>query len=204
MGKCPGHPFLNFLEPPLQILKSYAKPDEVIHRARVLHSTSGQIWIKLRSNVINWRYVPFPLRVTVTVDTTVFLVPSGYVTTFHLRRKKKQNKNSHPIMSLLIPPNVHKFITYGGMQTTDKMLIIIIIIIPGDLPAFKFSINFSTAQCTNIMLLEIIKKIIKIIIIIAAQNYYKNWRHDKVARVVQWNLCKKFGCNATELGIWLL
>ena len=95
------------------------------------------------------------------------------------------------------------------MQTTDKMLIIIITIIPGDLPAFKFSINYSTAQCTNIMLLEIIKKIIKIIIkikikiiiIIAAQNYYKNWRHDEVARVVQWNLCKKFGCNATELGI---
>ena len=26
----------------------------------------------------------------------------------------------------------------------------------------------------------------------------------EVARVVQWNLCKKFGCNATELGIWLL
>ena len=112
-------------------------------------------------------------------------------------------------MSLLIPPNIHKFITYGGMQTTDKIVIIIIIIIPGDLPAFKLSINSSRAQCTNIILLEIIKKIIKIviiiiiiiIIIIAAQNYYKNWRHDKVARVVQWNLYKKFGCNATELGI---
>ena len=90
------------------------------------------------------------------------------------------------------------------MQTTDKIVIIIIIIIPDDLPAFKLSINFSRAQCTNIMLLEIIKKIIKIviiIIIIAAQNYYKNWRHDKVARVVQWNLCKKFGYNAKELGI---
>ena len=129
VGKCLGHPFLNFPEPPLQILKSYAKPDEVIHRVRVLHSTSGQIWIKLRSNVINWRYVPFPLRVTVTVDTTVFLVPSGYVTTFYLRTKKQTNKNSNPIMSLLIPPSIHKFITYRGMQTTDKIVIIIIIII---------------------------------------------------------------------------
>ena len=90
------------------------------------------------------------------------------------------------------------------MQTTDKIVIIIIIIIPGDLPAFKLSINFSRAQCTNIMLLEIIKKIIKIviiiiIIIIAAQNYYKNWRHDKVARVVQWNLCKKFAAMQRNL-----
>ena len=41
------------------------------------------------------------------------------------------------------------------------------------------------------MLLEIIKKIIimVIIMIIAAQNYYKNWEHDK------------FGCTATKPGI---
>ena len=32
------------------------------------------------------------------------------------------------------------------MQTTDKIVIIIIIIIPGDLLAFKLSINFSRAH----------------------------------------------------------
>ena len=41
------------------------------------------------------------------------------------------------------------------------------------------------------MLLEIIKKIIVmvIIMIIAAQNHYKNWGHDK------------FGCTVTKPGI---
>ena len=31
------------------------------------------------------------------------------------------------------------------------------------------------------------------------QNQYKNWRHDKVAQAVHWNLCKKFNlqCNET-------
>ena len=52
----------------------------------------------------------------------------------------------HPIISLLIPPSIHKFITYGGMQKTDKIVIIIIIIIPEDLPTFKLSINFSNAH----------------------------------------------------------
>ena len=26
-----------------------------------------------------------------------------------------------------------------------------------------------------------------------AQKYYKNWRHDKVAQVVHWRLCKSYG-----------
>jgi len=145
--KCPGHPFLNFLEPPLQILKSYAKPDEVIYGVRVLHSTSAQI------NQVKEQCHQLTLR-TISLKSYRNCRYYGLLSAIWIRHnllfkkeKKTKNKNSHPIMSLLIPPSIHKFITYGGMQTTDKIvIIIIIIIIPGDLPAFKLSINFSRAH----------------------------------------------------------
>ena len=31
-----------------------------------------------------------------------------------------------------------------------------------------------------------------------AQNQYKNWRHDKVAQVLHWNLSKKFNLECSE------
>ena len=31
-----------------------------------------------------------------------------------------------------------------------------------------------------------------------AQNQYKNWRHDKVAQVIHWNLCKRFDLPCKE------
>ena len=31
-----------------------------------------------------------------------------------------------------------------------------------------------------------------------AQCQYKNWRHDKVAQVLHWEICKKYGLPASE------
>ena len=31
-----------------------------------------------------------------------------------------------------------------------------------------------------------------------AQNQYKNWRHDRVGKVIHWELCKKYGFDCTE------
>jgi len=31
-----------------------------------------------------------------------------------------------------------------------------------------------------------------------AQNQYKNWRHDKVAQVLHWNLSKKFNLQCSQ------
>ena len=31
-----------------------------------------------------------------------------------------------------------------------------------------------------------------------AQNEYKNWRHDKVAAIIHWELCKKYGVVVKE------
>lgn len=31
-----------------------------------------------------------------------------------------------------------------------------------------------------------------------AQNHNKNWRHNKVATVIQWQLCKTFGVERAE------
>ena len=30
------------------------------------------------------------------------------------------------------------------------------------------------------------------------QNEYKNWRHDKVAAIIQWELCKNYGVVVKE------
>ena len=32
-----------------------------------------------------------------------------------------------------------------------------------------------------------------------AQKYYKNWRHDKVAQVVHWRLCKSYGLESGDI-----
>ena len=31
-----------------------------------------------------------------------------------------------------------------------------------------------------------------------AQNKYKNWRHDRIGKVIHWELCRKYGFNCTE------
>ena len=33
---------------------------------------------------------------------------------------------------------------------------------------------------------------------VLAQKYYKNWRHDKIAQVIQWCLCEMFGFERNE------
>ena len=31
-----------------------------------------------------------------------------------------------------------------------------------------------------------------------AQIQYKNWRHDRVGKVIHWELCRKYGFDCTE------
>ena len=31
-----------------------------------------------------------------------------------------------------------------------------------------------------------------------AQNHYKNWRHDRVGKLIHWELCRKYGFDCTE------
>ena len=31
-----------------------------------------------------------------------------------------------------------------------------------------------------------------------AQNQYKNWRHDRVGRIIHWELCRRYGFKCTE------
>ena len=45
----------------------------------------------------------------------------------------------------------------------------------------KETISYITAECKKL-----------------ARNQYKNWKHDKVAQVIDWNLCKKFDLPCKE------
>ena len=31
-----------------------------------------------------------------------------------------------------------------------------------------------------------------------AQNQYNNWSHDRVSRIIHWELCRRYGINCTE------